>query len=355
VASAVYQLSKLRILEFYYDCIDHYIDRHYWQYLEMDTDSAYMDIGDDGEEYQKIEVLIVNYHDEDDFADILNVNDPQEINDPEFLIRLGAIFTNSSMKEGNRLSEIIFNNISSINAEYEPFRRTDEDNIKYFWSEGFQIFQLFILYCHYIGNLLSESRNQRRNEDNTPPNDLVLEALIRLQGNAVRMGKEILVLMRAGYPDGAFARWRSIHEHCVFAFFIKEHGNATAERFLLHHYADSLISLKRYKNSYSSYNKEYPSIYFDISEIRDDEERMEQIVSDLCNRYEDNYRKPYGWAANALGITNIKEPITIAKIEASIKWDHIRPTYTLASYPVHATSKSINFFLHLFANLTELC
>jgi len=39
---AIYQLAKLRMLEFYYDCIDFYFDRSDFQYQEMDTDSAYI-------------------------------------------------------------------------------------------------------------------------------------------------------------------------------------------------------------------------------------------------------------------------------------------------------------------------
>ena len=39
---AIYQLAKLRMLEFYYDCIDYYFDRSDFQYQEMDTDSAYI-------------------------------------------------------------------------------------------------------------------------------------------------------------------------------------------------------------------------------------------------------------------------------------------------------------------------
>ena len=41
---AVYQLAKLRMLEFYYDFIDKYIDRSDFEYIYMDTDSAYFAI-----------------------------------------------------------------------------------------------------------------------------------------------------------------------------------------------------------------------------------------------------------------------------------------------------------------------
>jgi hypothetical protein len=42
IGCAVYQLAKLRMLQFYYDCLDKYIDRSDFQYIEMDTDSAYL-------------------------------------------------------------------------------------------------------------------------------------------------------------------------------------------------------------------------------------------------------------------------------------------------------------------------
>ncbi|GMF27809.1 unnamed protein product [Phytophthora fragariaefolia] len=44
---AIYQLAKLRMLQFYYDCIDFYIPRSDFQYQEMDTDSGYIAFSDE--------------------------------------------------------------------------------------------------------------------------------------------------------------------------------------------------------------------------------------------------------------------------------------------------------------------
>jgi hypothetical protein len=38
----VYQYAKLRMLEFYYNFMDVFVDRSDSQYCSMDTDSAYM-------------------------------------------------------------------------------------------------------------------------------------------------------------------------------------------------------------------------------------------------------------------------------------------------------------------------
>jgi hypothetical protein len=42
VGCAIFNLAKLRMLQFYYDCLDKYIDRSNFQLIQMDTDSCYM-------------------------------------------------------------------------------------------------------------------------------------------------------------------------------------------------------------------------------------------------------------------------------------------------------------------------
>jgi len=41
VGIAVYQLAKLRILEFYHDFLDHFVDRKDFELIEMDSDTLY--------------------------------------------------------------------------------------------------------------------------------------------------------------------------------------------------------------------------------------------------------------------------------------------------------------------------
>ena len=44
IGIAVYQLAKLRMLEFYYDFLDRYFDRKDFELIQMDTDSNYLAI-----------------------------------------------------------------------------------------------------------------------------------------------------------------------------------------------------------------------------------------------------------------------------------------------------------------------
>ena len=52
----ILQYAKLRMLQFYYDCIDKFIDRSDFEYCEMDTDSAYIALSDSFERVIKPEL-----------------------------------------------------------------------------------------------------------------------------------------------------------------------------------------------------------------------------------------------------------------------------------------------------------
>ena len=41
IGIVVYQLAKLRMLKFYYDCLDYFVDRRYFELIQTDTDSLY--------------------------------------------------------------------------------------------------------------------------------------------------------------------------------------------------------------------------------------------------------------------------------------------------------------------------
>ena len=42
VGFSILQLARLRMLQFYYNCIGRFVDGRDFQYVEMDTDSSYM-------------------------------------------------------------------------------------------------------------------------------------------------------------------------------------------------------------------------------------------------------------------------------------------------------------------------
>ena len=50
----VYQLAKLRMLEFYYDLLDKYLDWHDFELIQMDTDLMYMAISGEFDKMRRI-------------------------------------------------------------------------------------------------------------------------------------------------------------------------------------------------------------------------------------------------------------------------------------------------------------
>ena len=58
----VYQYAKLRMLQFYYDFLDKYLDRTDFQMCEMDTDSAYIAISGESVESSVKPELRVEFH-----------------------------------------------------------------------------------------------------------------------------------------------------------------------------------------------------------------------------------------------------------------------------------------------------
>jgi len=53
IGCSVFGDSKFKMFSFYYDCIDKYIDRKDYQYIEMDCDSAYMALSGEFEDIIK--------------------------------------------------------------------------------------------------------------------------------------------------------------------------------------------------------------------------------------------------------------------------------------------------------------
>lgn len=67
--------------------------------------------------------------------------------------------------------------------------------------------------------------------------------ICQLHGRACQQYLEILCLLKAGFADGAFARWRSMYELCVVAQFIKQNDESVAKAF----YEQSFTSGREYE------------------------------------------------------------------------------------------------------------
>jgi hypothetical protein len=156
------------------------------------------------------------------------------------------------------------------------------------------------------------------------------QALLRLHAKACQTSLEILTLLKSGFADGANARWRLLYEIVVISYFIKEHGNDLAKRFL----------------DYDDVSSYQASILFQehaekLGYEPNTEKEMELIqdrIESLNQKYGIKYKKGgYGWAGSVLN----KDKPTFSDIEKNVNQDHMKPFFKRASQSVHAGAKGL--------------
>ncbi len=159
------------------------------------------------------------------------------------------------------------------------------------------------------------------------------DVLFRLHGQGIRIGKEVLTLLRAGYADAAIARWRTLHETAVVGAFIVEFGEECANQFLAHQVVGEYKAAVRYQGA-------APSLGF--APIPESElEILKKARKAVLDEYGKEFKGDYGWASTFLK----KPPYNFAALEQVVEMDHLRPFYGLASERVHTTSQSLLYQL----------
>lgn len=117
--------------------------------------------------------------------------------------------------------------LTSSNASMQSFLQYNNT----LWREGFdksEMLYLMILemsnhYQAYYLDLPDKTRNALKNR---------YYVLRKLHGRACQQFREILWLLRGGFADGAYARWRSLFELSVIAEFICQNDEQVAKAFV---------------------------------------------------------------------------------------------------------------------------
>ena len=153
------------------------------------------------------------------------------------------------------------------------------------------------------------------------------KAMLLLYTRACLVAGEVETLMRAGYADGAYARWRTLHEIAVTSSFLIERGEDAADRYLSHFVCEQLKAARSYEEHRQKlgYGPLRPKV------LRD----LEAEVDGLKQKYGEDFRHDYGWAAHALQ----KPRVNFSQIEEAVKLPFMRPFYRLASEQIHASSR----------------
>lgn len=251
---------------------------------------------------------------------------------------ISKVLTNSSQTSARRLLRTLNKSRREMLVEHQNFRSGFEKRLYRLWGTALGKLEMMIVCCSEAG----EEYNTRNRPGAIREQDLVFDVLTRLHSRAVQTSREILTLLRAGFPAGAHARWRTLHEIAVVGAFIARGDNKLAKRYLLHADIESHKAMKQYEQHYAALGLRTP--------IPSDMRKVERRKEALLKKYGKDFYNDYGWASGALG----KSRPTFAELEAAAGLTHFRPWYRMSSHPVHAGSKGLLFNLGVVGSDTVL-
>lgn len=186
------------------------------------------------------------------------------------------------------------------------------------WKKAFDEFECLLQICHDIINGASGRVDEESEETNKK------YALFQIFARSIQIGHEIYALLKAGFADGANARWRTLHELTVISVFLKDNNEAVSKRYLDH----NVVKSYKQANDYERYRRQLG--YEAIENLAEIERKYQEI----CKSYNDDFKGEYGWIPSTL----IKDR-TFRGLEQKVGMDHLHPYYNLACNAVHGGSK----------------
>lgn len=274
----------------------------------------------------------LNATDELDQNIIINVGDVDDVE-----IRYKELIDNK-LKDlpeiTEKIAKPIFDNLEQIKPKIIKANKKDSKRIQRdvnkIWGPTFDSLETLISISLEVAFALQDRILANTEEDVGAK----LGALTMLHSRSCEIASEIVVLLRQGFPNGAEARWRSLHELNIISTFLQTNDPELSEKYLKHEHVESLRAAKQYYKYY----KVLGFAPISVEEI----DALESTVKELVNLYGKEFKNNYGWAAT----TQNGDP-NFSEIEKSVNQDHMRPFYKKASYSVHATPKGV------FTNLNE--
>ena len=200
--------------------------------------------------------------------------------------------------------------------------------LRKYWGDALDSYYAIAVCLEELGSDFNDLHRASAAESN----DLVFEALTGLHARACRTALEVHHLLSGGFPMGALARCRTLHELAVTAGVIQKYGrqpnhHELAERYLLHDYVDN------WKDAFE-YQKHCEDIGY--SPFTDEEMAEFKASRDaVVGRFGTPFKEQYGWAVNLVD----NGRMDFRRLEDLADLSHLRGYYKWASHEIHADAK----------------
>jgi hypothetical protein len=183
---------------------------------------------------------------------------------------------------------------------------------------------------HELSREAGEAFYKRHRRSKSPKRQNLGQALSSLHLRACQVTAEIILLLENGYPDGAMARWRTLHEIAVTAAVLDEGGEEVARRYLGHQAIEAKRAVDQYQKDHIALGEKSLS----PTVLR----RITLGFDAAIAEFGPSFKNPYGWAVGYVdGGTDPKFPHLAAKADQAA----LHSYYKLASYNVHASPRGL--------------
>ena len=190
------------------------------------------------------------------------------------------------------------------------------------WGEALDTLEELVATCAELGDLVSLAHY-----DDTQ----LFLALQLLRNRAVQVGWEVHTLAKSGYADGAYGRWRTLHELAVVSEFLCVFGEDAATRYLEHAAVKNRRVIREYNECQNRLG--YPRI--PQAEI----DHSVRLKNQLLHKYGREFGNEWGWAAKACG----KRNPSFFDLRESAGYAHWKAHSGMANHAVHAGPHGILF------------
>lgn len=206
--------------------------------------------------------------------------------------------------------------------DHRALQRGMQRRMRALWGPAFDAFYEVYVCVEELGSDLQQLHGD---EDN-----LLIQALLALHARTCLVLAEVHALMNQGFPLGAWARTRTLHETAVLATLLSEHGREPGtedlgERFLLHAVVDQARDLELAKASGVDVEDE------ELARVRDQR-------SAVVARYGSMFAKDYGWSRPLFPSLRSRESVTFDRLEKLADVGLDRVDYRLGGHHVHSSA-----------------
>ena len=167
------------------------------------------------------------------------------------------------------------------------------ENLDEVWTDALKSLQVALAFATSAGKDF-----RKRYYDKSDP---LCESLVRLQGRACRISSAIYVLLKAGFPDDAYARWRTLYEIDIVGAFIEKFGEEAALSYL----KSSQVQLYKFQRARLDHVTQFGQDYGRDSITQQEVDEAESALDAINSRQ-------YGWAVETIKENNITLSTTTA-------------------------------------------